>query len=244
MQPQTFYKNDTIIRYGDEGNQYFFLAKGSVKVVVYEDGTDPNDDNLEDHRVMIKYICAGQGFGELSILNEQPRSASIIAVDEKCELYSLSGELFKAIIYQTNYERKTKLAAALNKIPLFDMYDNFFKLQLTENIKEVTYEQNEFIINEGEDSHAFYIILEGAVECLKYYEDEQKKGNIRVRDLRQHEHFGEVGVLENKKRSMSVRATTRQCTLVKFPKEILSRMIFSIEGKLKRDYSRVFDNQL
>lgn len=41
-----------------------------MKVVVYEDGTDPDDKNLENHRVMIKYICEGQGFGELAILND------------------------------------------------------------------------------------------------------------------------------------------------------------------------------
>ena len=139
MQYETFSKNETIIRYGDIGDKYYILARGSVKVVVYEDGTDPNDRNLENHRVMIKYMCEGQGFGELSIINRHPRSASIIAVDDNCELYSLDGQVFKSIIAFSNYERRTKLASSLNNIPILDIYDNFFKLQLTENIKEITF---------------------------------------------------------------------------------------------------------
>ena len=69
MQYETFRKSEPIIKYGDLGDKYFLLAKGSVKVVVYEQGTDPRDKMLESHRVMIKYMCEGQGFGELSIVN-------------------------------------------------------------------------------------------------------------------------------------------------------------------------------
>lgn len=69
MQYETFEKNDAIVKYGDVGDKYYILARGSVKVVVYEEGIDPDDSNLENHRIMIKYMCEGQGFGELAILN-------------------------------------------------------------------------------------------------------------------------------------------------------------------------------
>ena len=111
MQYETFKKSEPIIKYGDFGDKYYILAKGSVKVVVYEQGTDPNDKNLESHRIMIKYMCEGQGFGELSIVNKKPRSATITAVDETCELYSLDASIFKAVIAFSNYERKVSLAS-------------------------------------------------------------------------------------------------------------------------------------
>ena len=41
MKPQTFLKNELIIKYGDVGKEYFIMSKGSVKVIVYKKGTDP-----------------------------------------------------------------------------------------------------------------------------------------------------------------------------------------------------------
>lgn len=130
------------------------------------------------------------------------------------------------------------MATILNKIPLLDTYDNYFKLQLTENIKEITFGQNEYIIREGDEATAFYIILEGSVEVLKSYEDDKKKGNLRVRDLKEYTHFGEVGILSHCKRTMSVRVTSHTCNLAKMTKEAFSRIVFSIESNLRKDYDK------
>ena len=47
MKPQKFLKNELIIKYGDVGKEYFIMSKGSVKVIVYKKGTDPNDPDLK-----------------------------------------------------------------------------------------------------------------------------------------------------------------------------------------------------
>lgn len=88
------------------------------------------------------------------------------------------------MVSHSAFERNSKLARKLNKIPMLNIYDAYFKLQLAESIKEVTYKYQDFIIHEGEDSASFFIILSGEVECLKYYEDDEKKGYIRVRNIR------------------------------------------------------------
>lgn len=46
MKPQKFLKNEKIIKYGDVGSIYYILSKGSVRVILYEDGTNPNDSDL------------------------------------------------------------------------------------------------------------------------------------------------------------------------------------------------------
>ena len=88
---------------------------------------------------MIKYMCEGQGFGELGIHNNVPRSASVVAVDTKCEVYSLDAKIFKKIIGGTNYERKIKLANQLNQIPLLNSIDNFYKMNIADSVKCLTF---------------------------------------------------------------------------------------------------------
>ena len=48
MQPRNFKANDLIIKYGDVGKEYFVLAKGDVKVTVYNKDVKTDDPDLEN----------------------------------------------------------------------------------------------------------------------------------------------------------------------------------------------------
>ena len=41
MKPEKYKVDDILIRYGDPGQTYYILARGSVKVIVYNNGTNP-----------------------------------------------------------------------------------------------------------------------------------------------------------------------------------------------------------
>ena len=101
MKKENFTKKDTIIRYGDMGTKYYILSKGNVKVTVYKPGTDPKDENLEQKVNIVKYMKQGVGFGELALLYNDKRSATIQAEDD-VEVYSLDGLLFKGMIVKSS----------------------------------------------------------------------------------------------------------------------------------------------
>ena len=101
MKPLTFLKKEVLIKYGDFGQEYFILSKGSVKITVYNKGTDPNDPNIESKKMLTKYLGAGSGFGELALLYNDKRSATIEAVDT-CETYTLDGTIFKTITIKSS----------------------------------------------------------------------------------------------------------------------------------------------
>ena len=46
MKEQSFLEGEKIIKYGDQGKEYFVLLKGKVKVIIFQKGSDPNDDQL------------------------------------------------------------------------------------------------------------------------------------------------------------------------------------------------------
>ena len=118
MKPEKFLKKDKIIMYGDEGLTYYILSKGNVKVSVYKPGTDPKDPDLEKFVMFSKYMGQGCGFGELALIYNDKRSATIEAVDT-CETYTLDGALFKKIIIQTNMKKRSDKEGFMNSIKLF-----------------------------------------------------------------------------------------------------------------------------
>lgn len=80
LQPVVFTPGDTIVRAGDYGHHVYFISSGHVEV-------------LGGDGAVIRTLSEGDLFGELALLHEQPRSATIRALDY-CDLYSLDRDAF------------------------------------------------------------------------------------------------------------------------------------------------------
>ena len=243
MKPEVFQPGATIIKYGDFGQLYYILSKGQVKVMIYETGADPNDPHLEKKIKVEKVLEEGTGFGELALLYNDKRSATIEALTT-CETYVLDGGLFKQIIVNTSIQSREKKAGFLDQIKLFDSLDKFQKLRLIDGLKYTTLNKNDFVIREGEDGHEFYIIDQGEVQCLKLHSMGSKTGFVHVRKLAAGEHFGELALINHEKRSLSVRVSSDSCRLLKLDSETFTRILGQIQDKLKKDYDHEFDAKM
>jgi len=84
----------TIIYAGDKADVLYYLAKGTVSVLV-EDGNDEKD-------MIVTYLNPGEFFGEMGLFEEHPRTAWIKAKTE-CEVCETSYSKFTAL-YQKNPE--------------------------------------------------------------------------------------------------------------------------------------------
>jgi putative ABC transport system ATP-binding protein len=73
----------TIIRQGDLGDKFYVVRNGSVEVSKTKDGRSDTMVNLGP----------GAFFGELALLRDEPRAATVIAT-EPVELLTLSKEIF------------------------------------------------------------------------------------------------------------------------------------------------------
>lgn len=69
---QSYARGGVILVKGDPGDSLFIVRKGRVKVVLVAD---------DGREVILGILGAGEYFGELSLLDEQPRSADVIAMD-------------------------------------------------------------------------------------------------------------------------------------------------------------------
>lgn len=79
---KTYKKGEIIIRYGELGEEYYVLKEGSIDVFVYKDGTKANDPDLESKIIRTKNLPAGVGFGELALLYNDKRTATIKASED------------------------------------------------------------------------------------------------------------------------------------------------------------------
>ena len=102
MKKEKFKKGDKIFSEGEMGEKLYLIKKGKVKVF----------KNLK----FIRELCEGNCFGEVSVLINEPRSATIIA-ESDLSLFSLNKDDFNSII------DKRMLAYLTKKISLQDNFN-------------------------------------------------------------------------------------------------------------------------
>jgi CRP-like cAMP-binding protein len=83
------YPRDTVIFFEkEEGDFFFMILEGRVKVTIL------GDDGRE---VILSLLGVGDFFGEMALLDEEPRSATAIAVEDT-ELLSLHRQDFQSVL--------------------------------------------------------------------------------------------------------------------------------------------------
>jgi putative ABC transport system ATP-binding protein len=87
-----------IFRQGDPGDKFCLIRSGSVDIVVDRDGVEE----------VVAVRGPGDVFGEVSLLSDQPRNATVVA-REDVELYTLSKEHFRAALARSKSVREQLL---------------------------------------------------------------------------------------------------------------------------------------
>jgi len=85
---RTFSKGETIFNYGDSGDALFIVRRGSVQVFV---------EDCTGETIILSENLSGDVFGEISLLDGGPRTATAVATDETEALVMNRGDLLDLI---------------------------------------------------------------------------------------------------------------------------------------------------
>lgn len=88
MKKRIFSQGDTIIQQGAESNALYFLTVGEVSIMV--------KSSKNNRYERIATLSAGMSFGEMSLIDRQERSASVVA-ESYVECYELSFDVYDDI---------------------------------------------------------------------------------------------------------------------------------------------------
>src|SRR3989339_1341890 len=83
-----FTRGDVIVYQDDPGDTFYIVVSGRVKVTLL------NEDGKE---IVLSILKGGDFFGELSLLDDEPRSASVIIVED-ATIFSLTRTQFYQLI--------------------------------------------------------------------------------------------------------------------------------------------------
>lgn len=88
---KNFPKGRTIVSEGEPSQSLYILLSGRAKV---------QRSDSEGKEVILAVIGSGEFFGEMSLIDDAPRSASIITL-ESCDFMSINKDSFKSMLLQS-----------------------------------------------------------------------------------------------------------------------------------------------
>jgi cAMP-dependent protein kinase regulator len=116
MEEKKTFKNECVIKEGDEGDCLYVVSSGTLSCTkVFPGNTEPT---------FLKRYQPGEAFGELAVLYNAPRAATITS-DEECLIYALDRATFNHIVKDASVRRREKYEEFLKKIPLLETMDDY-----------------------------------------------------------------------------------------------------------------------
>eukprot|EP00913_Durusdinium_trenchii_P024809 g23285.t1 len=219
---------ERIIQEGDDGDVMFLIESGAFDCIKKIDGSDK----------VVKKCGQGDVFGELALLYNCPRAASVEATEEAV-VWQLDRETFSHIVRDASAKRREAFQDFLtlgqvvvmvgSTVPLFKTLESYDLMQLADCLQQEGLEAGQKIINQGDPGDTFYIVEEGELVATKKRAD---GSNEEVLDYKRGDFFGELALIKNEPRAATVEAKTAS-KICKIDRKSFKNILGQLEPQFK-----------
>jgi cAMP-dependent protein kinase regulator len=195
MEEVHFNPKDKVITQGEDGDVLYVVDKGLLDChKVFAQGAEAT---------YLKTYVPGESFGELALLYNAPRAASIVC-KESAICFTLDRACFNHIVKDASIRRRNRYEEFLNKVPILQSLDSYERGKISDSLVTQKFKEGDYVIREGEFGSTFFLIESGQAEALKRTTN---GGENVVYQYKEHDYFGELSLLRDEPRAASIKAT-------------------------------------
>lgn len=213
-----------IIQEGDSGNHLYIITDGMMDCTKVLGGVE----------TVVKTCVKGDLFGELALLYNCPRAASVTARTASI-LWEMDRETFNNIVLEAVQRKRTQCCGILRRFhPFASMSQHELDL-IIDALKEERHPQGTIIIQQGDVGTHFYIIREGQVVAQKITPESPEPV---VMLMEEGDYFGELALLSGNPRAATVYAHSPEVKLLSMDAATFRRLMGPAEDYLHRQVAR------
>ena len=214
MRSVTYESGAEIIKQGDRGDAFYIVEAGTV-------------DCLKNNEKVLTIPCTSKEdpsverryFGELALLYDAPRAASVKAVGN-VTTWALDRTTFKSILQQSEDVKQILYSKFVQSIHLFRDLKLMQVNALCNSLTGKDYEDGDVVVTQGDKGDAFYIVESGEARCFK--------DGLEVSVVREGDYFGELALQSDAPRQATVKVVG-SLSVVKIGRSAFKRIIGNLE---------------
>ncbi len=185
-------KGHEIIKQGDNGEYMYIVESGTF-------------DCFVNKRKVTSYKSESL-FGELALLYDAPRAASIKMTSADATLWKVSRDVFRTIAALGAMEEGDDMIKQLRAIKILSNVDDMMLKKLSDAMEPIMFSKGDKIIEQGARGDVFYLLKQGKVKCIDNNSDNE---DVILKD---GSYFGELAILNDKPRQRDVVVVSPKCT--------------------------------
>ena len=177
----------------------------------------------------LKDYVPGEAFGELALLYNAPRAATITATAEST-LMKLDRGTFNNIVKDAAQRKREKYENFLQSVEILQQMDPYERSKLGDAVREENFADGDYIIRQGATGDVFYMLTEGTAKAIKRTETEE----VEVMQYAAGSYFGERALLMNDLRAASIIATS-DVRVLSLQRDTFRRLLGPLDDILRRN---------
>jgi cAMP-dependent protein kinase regulator len=224
LEVRAFWPGQRVVEEGQAGDSMFALVEGRAEVTRKGEG---------GARQTVATLGPGEFFGEVALVSEGPRLASV-EVRERSVLLEFKRQPLSRVsathpeveaAVQAFYQRRL-VDHLLKTSPLFTTLSPALKQTLSREFDLRAVPAGQVLLTQGQPGDAFYLLLRGQCELSL----EQRPGRgVALPELREGDVFGEISLLLGKPVSATVRTKTA-CVVLRLERAAFERHLLNQPG--------------
>mmetsp|Transcript_18778 Transcript_18778/g.22503 ORF Transcript_18778/g.22503 Transcript_18778/m.22503 type:complete len:328 (-) Transcript_18778:683-1666(-) len=216
VEEKCFPAAENIITQGEQGDHFYILEAGTAEVYL-KIGSDPP--------AMVKTYKHGDSFGELALLYNSPRAATVKAVTD-CTCWVMDRPTFRRIVADSAFRKRNLYEEFLREVPLLASLEDSERSAIADVLEPKYHEPGDYIITQGDAGDAFYLLETGEVEA--------KAGGTTVMNYKRGDYFGELALLNDEPRKADCIAKSK-CKTVSMDRPTFKRLLGRLTKILQRN---------
>ncbi|KAL0279347.1 UNVERIFIED_CONTAM: hypothetical protein PYX00_000930 [Menopon gallinae] len=183
-----------IINQGEDGDNFYVIERGIFNAYVRrENETEPLHVHTYEN---------GGSFGELALLYNMPRAASVKAVTAG-SLWAMDRGTFRRIILKSAFKKRKMYEQLIESVPMLKALEPYERMNVADALMTKTYGGGERIIVQGDCADGMYFVESGEVQITILGDNSQE---IEINRIQKGGYFGELALVTHKPRAASAYA--------------------------------------
>jgi CRP-like cAMP-binding protein len=150
-------KGEEVIKQGGIGDFFYVVETGTLDVFVSRNGAPA---------VKVTDYGAGGSFGELALMYNAPRAATVTATSD-CVLWALDRVTFRRILMENTSRKRRMYESFLEELQLLVSLEPYERHKIADALESLVFNDGETVIKQGAVGDNFYIIESGEASVTK-----------------------------------------------------------------------------